>query len=71
MGADRARGIKQVIQNEDSAIHLLFAGMDYCMVSLTLTNWIVIYRAIELGTNKWGLGKNCSMSSGAQGLTIY
>lgn len=41
------------------------------LVSLTLIKWIVIYSAILLGTNKWHLGRNCSASSGAQGLTIY
>ena len=41
------------------------------LVSLTLIKWIVIYSAILLGTNKSGLGRNCSVSSGAQGLTIY
>lgn len=41
------------------------------LVSLTLIKWIVIYSAVLLGTNKWRLGRNCSVSSGAQGLTIY
>lgn len=41
------------------------------LVSLTLIKWIVIYSAILLGTNKWRLDRNCSVSSGAQGLTIY
>ena len=41
------------------------------LVSLTLIKWIVIYSAILLGTNKWRLGRKCSVSSGAQGLTIY
>lgn len=41
------------------------------LVSLTLIKWIVIYSAVLLGTNKWRLGRKCSVSSGAQGLTIY
>lgn len=41
------------------------------LVSLTLIKWIVIYSAILLGTNKWGLGGNCSASRGAHGLMIY
>lgn len=41
------------------------------LVSLTLIKWIVIYSTILLETNKWRLGRNYSVSSGAQGLTIY